>query len=500
MTLPAFNKLKMLQLSVLLGVFLLFTLLPLLTLFLKTEKATICLIGVSASAILFIPILIRKQYDLFEPLTFLILTTLFGVTFRSFYVILLDDMILNMFILIGRPLSVVVTGGTIILMGLLAFVAGYSTRTPRVSLKPLRRIFSDRWSEKRLFATSVIFMGITLVFIALYMRAMNIQINDFWDLSRKRFLKVEDGKFTPLAYYRWGMSLSRPSFLILLTYMIHTRKSWFSAFGGLTIASGLLALFPPYLNSSRFEIAMFMMYLCMVVHYAWKPIPPRIFLTVGAVFLVLFFGMAQLRKGQSQSPQSALSSGISSDGTFDASAIRGKFIDTVVGNRNFFGIIKTSLIIDAVPDLLPYEYGKTFFLWLVAPIPRTVWPGKPILTIGILVSQKVYGISEDIPSGVPPGFFAELYWNFGIAGVLTGMFFLGKALRCFYISFKPHLKNNKNILLIYIHILFPVSYMLMERELGTTIIQVLTNTIPIFLAIFLISKNSRTSINNHTFH
>ena len=87
-------------------------------------------------------------------------------------------------------------------------------------------------------------------------------------------------------------------------------------------------------------------------------------------------------------------------------------------NRNGFDLGKTLLVTDAVPAKLPYEYGQTIVTYVVAPIPRAVWPEKPVVSPGPTIGKKIYNLGR---TGVPPGMVAELAWNFGqtLAVVLT---------------------------------------------------------------------------------
>lgn len=94
-------------------------------------------------------------------------------------------------------------------------------------------------------------------------------------------------------------------------------------------------------------------------------------------------------------------------------------------NRNGFDLSKTLLIIDAVPKKLPYAYGRTIATYVVAPIPRAVWPSKPVVSPGPVIGKTIYGMAR---TGVPPGMVAELVWNFGIPLALVLSLFAGLGL------------------------------------------------------------------------
>ena len=89
-------------------------------------------------------------------------------------------------------------------------------------------------------------------------------------------------------------------------------------------------------------------------------------------------------------------------------------LESIVLNRNQIELPKTAHIINAVPETLDFQYGKTLTRWLAAPIPREVWPDKPVIHPGPIIGNRIYGQRV---AGVPPGLIAELWWNFGWFGI-----------------------------------------------------------------------------------
>lgn len=85
-------------------------------------------------------------------------------------------------------------------------------------------------------------------------------------------------------------------------------------------------------------------------------------------------------------------------------------------NRNAFDLSKSLQIIDAVPWLLSYEKGATIYTYVLAPIPRVLWPDKPMVSPGPIIGDRIYGL---LNTGVPPGMIAELVWNFGFVIALA---------------------------------------------------------------------------------
>jgi oligosaccharide repeat unit polymerase len=76
-------------------------------------------------------------------------------------------------------------------------------------------------------------------------------------------------------------------------------------------------------------------------------------------------------------------------------------------------------IIRSERDGLPLERGMTYFTQLVNPIPRAIWPSKPVADAGLILA-RAYGAVDRF--GEPtmttsPGFLGEAYLNFGFLGI-----------------------------------------------------------------------------------
>jgi oligosaccharide repeat unit polymerase len=77
-------------------------------------------------------------------------------------------------------------------------------------------------------------------------------------------------------------------------------------------------------------------------------------------------------------------------------------------------------VVRAEGEHMSPQYGTTYFTQLVNPIPRAIWPGKPVADAGLIMA-RAYGAVDS--KGEPfmtisPGFLGEAYLNFGFLGVL----------------------------------------------------------------------------------
>jgi hypothetical protein len=96
--------------------------------------------------------------------------------------------------------------------------------------------------------------------------------------------------------------------------------------------------------------------------------------------------------------------------------------------HRFDGLGRSSVIIRETPDRVPFQGGWTIAQIPIAYIPRILWPGKPEVGIGQWITDT-YGAGAHIRSSTGPSWIGEFYLNFGVPGVVAGMFVMGMLLR-----------------------------------------------------------------------
>ena len=111
---------------------------------------------------------------------------------------------------------------------------------------------------------------------------------------------------------------------------------------------------------------------------------------------------------------------------FMASAEAGQYvaegIQATTNRVDALGI--ASVIMHDTPSRVPFQGGWSIGLIFVSYIPRVIWPEKPVMTIGIWVTET-YGPGAHIVSHTGPSWIGELYFNFGYTGIICGMLILG---------------------------------------------------------------------------
>jgi oligosaccharide repeat unit polymerase len=89
-----------------------------------------------------------------------------------------------------------------------------------------------------------------------------------------------------------------------------------------------------------------------------------------------------------------------------------------VGNEMFRELL---FIRQKVPAQLDYQYGYVYYVQIVNPVPRFLWPEKPTLDTGLLMADLYGDVDERTGEAhltVSPGLIGEMYLNFGWIGIL----------------------------------------------------------------------------------
>lgn len=74
---------------------------------------------------------------------------------------------------------------------------------------------------------------------------------------------------------------------------------------------------------------------------------------------------------------------------------------------------------DTIPERSEHRLGHTYYVQLVNPIPRFLWPGKPTGDAGLVLADLQGQVKDgEAFLTVSPGLIGEMHWNFGIAGII----------------------------------------------------------------------------------
>lgn len=92
--------------------------------------------------------------------------------------------------------------------------------------------------------------------------------------------------------------------------------------------------------------------------------------------------------------------------------------------REFDQMEVFATVIGITPIQIPFWNGQSYLDLLTLPVPRSLWPDKPI-PARLILGQLIRG--HDI--GIPVTMIGEFYINFGIFGIVTGMSLFGVLCR-----------------------------------------------------------------------
>jgi len=103
-------------------------------------------------------------------------------------------------------------------------------------------------------------------------------------------------------------------------------------------------------------------------------------------------------------------------------------LEATAGRLDGLGV--TSVIARDTPSLVPFQNGRTLWLFFVAFVPRGLWAEKPQISLGGWITET-YGPGNN-ESATGPTQIGDLYLNFGWTSVVLGMALLGLILRVSY--------------------------------------------------------------------
>ena len=90
----------------------------------------------------------------------------------------------------------------------------------------------------------------------------------------------------------------------------------------------------------------------------------------------------------------------------------------MVPARRHFGLLsETCSAVDLVPARLDYFHESALYQLLIFPIPRAVWPGKPVSSVARYYTLERWGIDVlDFAGNTFPGIVGQYYMSWGWGG------------------------------------------------------------------------------------
>jgi hypothetical protein len=109
--------------------------------------------------------------------------------------------------------------------------------------------------------------------------------------------------------------------------------------------------------------------------------------------------------------------------SFDAATYLRAGLEATSQRLDALGVL--TVIVRETPERVPFQGGWTIGYIFLSYVPRVLWPGKPVTSIGQWVTDAYTALPGTIQSHTGPSWIGELYFNFGHLGVGVGMALFG---------------------------------------------------------------------------
>lgn len=422
--------------------------------FLAEDGVQVFLLGLAFCSLLLmlIPIYLDRNYLLVEPHSYVLASVLLGSFFKSFYLMAGygRSVVVDNRLMLGLTHDVLQYGAFVLLIGLGAYVIGYVFGGFKKRRTNLFR--SYRFSYSRSVLGSFVVIFISLVLFALHVNAVGFSFNSVADLSQKRFVGnglLPGERFSQLSYIYYKLALLSKAPMYLMFYMVvRYNKKWLSAPGLLFMVALFINMALPFFVSNKAGIILPLVDLLVISFLISGKLNWRFALyTLGSAIAIMGV-IAAFRGGESIAHFGVL--------------------DKIFGNRYFVEITKTAHIVNGVPWVVDFFYGKSFVAWLNVILPESLeFDNKYFADMGFYLGFQIFNQPH---SGVTPGIIAECFLNFGLPGVLIGMFIVGLVLSYVHSVLSRSL-DNVAIMTIYALFVVRAPAMLFNGSLSTAILK-----------------------------
>ncbi len=426
----------------------------------------------------------RRDLDVFSPLVLVFFMATVGSLLKSINLVYFDSgLVGSEFSLNGLPVDALHSGALILSLAMLALVIGYtlmeSISSPTRQFKFKQRI---RFSDKKIYMTIVVIIGISLFFSVEFMRQTGFaEAYESGVISAKRTHEASVGVAPRGAALGWlrlpAQTLPQVMMFIFLANILKSKNP--TTFNYIVLAVLILcSSIVPIIQSARLELIYSFLIGLVIFHYSRKRISIPKIATMATVLLIAVALLGQIRNQNFN------------DGPGDGLSFQ-SVVDRTLARAYFMGIGKTAVIADKVPSEIDYLKGESLTYFLLAPIPRTMWPEKPVVRIGLFIGQEIFDKNNE--TGVPPGFPAELYLNFGHIGVVLGMFIVGAAYAGLYVATIQR-RNSPMSIVIYSVGTILFSFTLLTGDLTVFMSQIFRYGLMLLIIIWLVRDRAPKAI------
>ncbi len=431
-------------------------------------------VAVFSMVVVLSPILFSRRYFLFEPISFVAISVLMGLCLKSFYVVLGFDSsaVVRDKLMFNLTMDEMVWSTSVLFIGLVLFSLGYF-----VGDRPLRikRYRGADVNEQRSILIGGLFILISLVAFAVFIKSSGFSYTSFSDLSKKRFLTDNldgGGRLSNINYYYYRLSLFSKAPMYFLFYLMLVRGYSLRSLVGLLFAISLVMnMAVPFFVSNKAGVILPLADLTVMSFIVRGQLNWKKLLSLSILVIILVGVIASLRAGDAASGHS--------------------IFDRVFGGRYFIGITKSAHIINAFSFQFDFIYGQSLISWLNPILPESLRVDSIYFTgLGYYLGSYVFGYQS---SGVPPGIVAEYYMNFGVWGVVVGMFITGLVFKKLHLFLFERLDSTL-FLVLYAIITVRLPTFMFNNGLSVALLKVVADVILVVIFFFFVRKYSSRSM------
>ena len=424
-----------------------------------------------------IPLYLVRRKDYFSIWSFVFYSVFFGILLRCLFIYfnIPDATTINRVFLLDENKSFLIPSMFLILFGSICLVIGFLSASKKINFKNKIFIY-DEWSEKRFFILTPLIMVLSFLSLVLF---INLQggLFSIKSLSSYRGIATNLSETATYSYLRVIISLSGINLLLLYTWLLNYKKRKIIASILLIFSFCIFIFYNFYISQRAAVFFMFVNIIALSYYFNNLKLPKKKIILALIPALLSFQIMSTIRQD------------FRSIDNQDFSFSLLKSIEPAVLTTNMVDVSKTAHIIAAIPNEIDFEYGYTFTTVLFAWIPRSLWKTKPVSNVDNTIGMKVFGSKTYGSGGVPPGIFAELYWNFWIPGVLIGCFLIGRYLKIVHLTF-TYYNSNKNSVLIYVIVFMMNGIWLIGSSFSSVLIGLLITLFPLIWILNFITIKS----------
>jgi hypothetical protein len=435
-------------------------------------------VGAACLSICLWPYLGERKIDVFCPWTFIFLNVFIGVILRSFYLTfdLPDADTADKLWKRGHNPEFFIGASILVLVGVWCMAFGYISLRGRVR----RPQVTERWMVFNVGLVSAIALAVACFATAAFVVMTGGLESEFISAKRTTITDVDmsaDLEYRGFGELREFAKVAIVMHLVLLAYgkrLSSTNPAVIRFFQWTFL---FIACVYPFYSDSRTGVGLFLLFSLAGHAYLAGRIQWGRLIVIGVCVVSFVHGMTLLRLETTRSTERR--------GSEDS--VLGP-VHSLVANRNYLEVGKTAHIMDAIPRTLAWQNGATIGVWILAPIPRGIWPSKPAMCIGPAIGYSIYG---NRVAGIPPGIIAELYWNFGLLGVPIGCFLFGLILRWMYERLAPWDSSSSSRIVLYVMGPMTLGFNVVGTQIGHGFVPMAVDMVLAYAILALVLQHKR---------